>query len=115
MSLQPGYVLVERPLGYEVSLDSHSAEIQRLADFCSDSDRKKVLITGRDTKVNLEPMDLYDLCREVAQHHLQIAMVEIHNASEEDVFFFQNVSNNRGGPLNFFDTEEEAKEWLGVS
>lgn len=115
MSLQSGYVLVERPSGYEIVMETHVAEGQRLADFCKEVGCKKVLITGKDTKVDLEGLDLYDLGKELAQHHLQIAVVEIHDASEENVFFFQNVSTNRGGPINFFNTEEKAKEWLGVS
>jgi hypothetical protein len=46
---------------------------------------------------------------------LPIAMAESHDASDEDVSFLENVVANRGEPIRFFDTEREAKDWLGIS
>lgn len=72
-------------------------------------------MTGKGTRVDLNALDIYELGEIIARHHLQIALVENHDAAEEDVSFLQYVSGNRGCPLRFFDTEEEAQKWLGVS
>ena len=59
--------------------------------------------------------DIYDLGSELAGMQLQIAMAESHDASDEDVSFLENVAANRGGSNCFFDTEKEARDWLGIS
>jgi hypothetical protein len=59
--------------------------------------------------------DIYDLGSELAGMQLPIAMAESHDASDEDVSFLENVVANRGEPIRFFDTEREAKDWLGIS
>jgi hypothetical protein len=40
--------------------------------------------------------------------------VEVHNAPKEKVNFLENVTRNRGSPIQFFDDEQEAKDWLGI-
>ena len=115
MSIQDGYVLVERPEGYEVVANALPAMLMELSAFCKTSGCQKVLVLGPKTKVHLALMDIYDLGSEIANLHLQIAMVESHDASGEDVSFLENVVANRGGPIRFFDSANEAKEWLGVS
>lgn len=115
ISRQQGYILVERPKNYRVVLEEQLGQLQQLANVCNEADCKKVLVTGKGTRVDLNALDIYELGEVIARHHLQIALVEDHDAAEEDVSFLQNVSGNRGGPLRFFNAEEEAKKWLGVS
>ena len=88
--------------------------LAELAEFCACADCRKVLIRRQNTKVGLAPLDIYDLGKEIAKHHLQIAVVETHNASDDDVNFLETVAQNRGGPIHFFDDEESAKRWLQV-
>ena len=115
MSIQDDYVLVERPAGYEVVANALRAMLMELSAFCKTAGCQKVLVLGPKTKVNLALLDLYDLGSEIADLQLQIAMVESHDASDEDVSFLENVVANRGGPIRFFDSEKEAKGWLEVS
>ena len=115
ISIQDGYVLVERPEGYEVAANALPAMLTELSEFSKIAGCQKVLVLGPKTKVNLALLDIYDLGSEIANLHLQIAMVESHDAPDEDVSFLENVVANRGDPIRFFDTEEEAKGWLEVS
>jgi hypothetical protein len=115
MSLQPGYVLVERPQDYEVVLKEQPATLMEMSAFCKAAACLKVLILGPKTKVNLSELDIIDLGKEIGKLNLQIAVVESHDASNEDVCFLENVALNRGGSIRFFDTQKEAKGWLRVS
>ena len=115
MSMQPGYVLVKRPLDYEVVAKELPTMLMDLAAFCREADCRKVLVFGPRTKVNLEVLDIFDLGQELAKLDLQIAMVESHDVSAENVEFLENVVLNRGRPIRFFDTEKEARDWLRVS
>ncbi len=63
-----------------------------------------MLVLGAKTKFKLALLEIYDLGSEIANLHLQIAMVESHDASDEDVSFLENIVANRGGPVRFFDT-----------
>ena len=115
ISSQPGFVLVERPYDYEVVLDEQPATLTKISALCDETGCRKVLILGPKTKVNLSVLDIYDLGEVIAKSHLQIAIAESHDASKDDEDFLETVVFNRGGPLQFFDTEKEAKSWLGVS
>lgn len=112
MSTQPGHVLVERPDGAEIVLDEQMSMLNELSEFCRKADQRKVLLVGKNIKVNLDGLDIHTLGKEIAKWHLQIAVVETHDASKQDVRFLENVSTNRGGPIEFFDTEKEARKWL---
>ncbi len=115
MSIQPGYVLLERPPDYEVVLNEQPAMLTDMSAFCKAVSRRKVLILGQKTKVNLSALDILDLGKEIAKLNLQIAVVESHDASNEDVDFLENVVWNRGGSIRFFDSEMEAQYWLRIS
>ena len=112
--MQPGYVLVERPVGYEVVLSEQPAMLMEISTFCNEAGCRKVLIIGPKTKVNLTVADIYALGAEAANLRLQVALVESHDASKEDVSFLETVIWNRGGSIRFFDTEQEAKDWLAI-
>ena len=114
MSIRPGYVLVERPAGFEVVPNEQPAMLSELSSFCKAAAREKVLILGSKTKVSLSQFDILDLGKEIAEVNLQIAVVESHNASDEDVDFLETVALNRGGSIRFFDNQKEAEGWLRI-
>ena len=114
ISIQSEYVLVERPRDYEVVLNEQPAMLMELSSVCEEAACRKVLILGPRTKVSLSELDIYDLGKEIAKLNLKIAVAESHDASKEDVKFLETVVWNRGGPIKFFDSEMEAKYWLGM-
>ncbi len=115
ISLQPGYVLVERPQDYAVVWSEQPAMLLEIAAFCEEAGCDKVLILGRRTNVRLSTVDIFELGQEIAKLALQIAVVELHDASSENVRFLEDVATTRGGPIRFFDDEQDAKDWLGVA
>ena len=115
ISIQSEYVLVERPRDYEVVLNEQPAMLMELSSVCEEAACRKVLILGPKTKVNLATLDILDLGRAIAKQDLRIAMVEAHDASDEDVNFLGDVVWNRGGSIRFFDSEMEARYWLRIS
>ena len=115
ISIRPEYVLVERPRDYEVVAGEMPAMLSEMSAVCKEAGCRKVLILGSRTHVSLETMDIYDLGDQIATTRLQIAIVESHDASADDENFLETVVFNRGGPLQFFSDEEDAKNWLEVS
>ncbi len=89
--------------------------LMEMSAFCKAAARLKVLILGPKTKVNLSALDIFDLGEEIAKLNLQIAVVESHDASNEEVNFLETVFFNRFGSIRFFDTQKEAKGWLRIS
>ena len=112
ISIQPGYVLVERPEDYKVASNEVPAMLMEISVFCKEAGCQKVLILGPKTKVDLSILDIYDLGEQISELHLQIAMVESHDATDDDESFLETVVFNRGGPLQFFHTKNEAEDWL---
>ncbi len=112
MSIEPDYVLVERPEGFDVVADEQPAMLMEISAFCKAAARQKVFIFGPKTNVNLSQFDILDLGKEIAGLNLRIAVVESHDASSEDVNFLETVALNRGGSIRFFDSREEAEGWL---
>ena len=85
-----------------------------IAGACDRAGCQKVLVVGQRTRIKLSTMDIFELGEHIAQLKLQVAMVETHDASADDVTFLENVASNRGGPIQFFDNERDAKCWLEV-
>ncbi|MCZ6898348.1 MAG: hypothetical protein O7D95_06565 [Betaproteobacteria bacterium] len=115
ISIQPGYVLVERSQDYKVVLSEQPAKLMEMSAACKEAGCRKVLILGHRTKVRLSTQEIFELGKEIAKLSLQIAVVELHDASKENVEFLENVVVNRGVPIQFFDNEQDAKDWLEVS
>lgn len=115
ISNQPGYVLIERSSDFEVVLDEQPAMLAEMSAFCKEADCRKVLILGPKTKVNLGVGDIHDLGIEIAKLNLQIAIVESHDATNEDTEFLENVMWNRGSSMQFFDNQKDARHWLAIS
>ncbi len=114
MSIQPGYVLVERPRDYKVESTRLPEMLMELSVFCKAAACRKVLVLGPDTKVKLSESDIVDLGTELAKLNVKIAIVESHDASDEDVKLLENEAGERGGSIRFFDSEPAAKDWLRI-
>ena len=115
ISNQSNYVLIERSPDYEVTLNEQPAMLMELASACKEADCQNVLILGPKTKVSLSTFDILDLGQQIATLGLRIAIVESHDAANEDVNFLEKAVWNRGGYIRFFDSEMEAKYWLQIS
>ena len=114
ISIQPGYVLVERPQDYEVIWSEQQARVMEISALCKEAGCQKVLVLGPRTKVRLSFTDILSLGLQLGNLNLKVAVVELHDASNEDVSFLENVTANRGSGIQFFDNEQDAKDWLGI-
>lgn len=112
ISNQHDYVLLERPRNYVVVPDEQPAMLAELMNACQQAGTRNVLIVGPNTKVALSTMDGIELGEKIAESRLRIAIVEVHDAANEDVEFLENVVWNRGGQIQFFDSKKEAEDWL---
>jgi len=115
ISIQPGYVLIERSHDYEIVMSEQPAMMMEMSAVCKEAGYNKVLILGPRTKVKLSTSEIYSLGEEIAKLGLLIAVVESHDASSENEEFLENVVSNRGMPIQFFDNEQDAKDWLKIS
>ena len=115
MSAQAGYVLVERAPNSEINLDEQPGMLDELCKFCREFKCNNVLLRGDNVRVNLSVYDIFELGKRIARTSLRVAMVESHDAIDEDVDLLETVVKNRGGSIQFFDSETDAKSWLGVS
>jgi len=114
ISIQTGYILVERAEGYDVVHADREAEFREFEACCAQAGCRKILILGPRTNVRLSSSETYELGKAIARLNLQIAIVERHDASEESMRFLQNVAENRGAFLRFFHDEREARDWLEI-
>ncbi len=87
--------------------------LMEVSAVCEKAGYHKVLVVGPRTKVRLSTMDIYTLGEQIARLRMKVAVVESHDAPDDDVTFLENVATNRGGPLQFFHNEQDAKAWLG--
>ena len=104
----------ENPPDYDVVWSEQRAKLQAISAVCREAGCNKVLIRGGKTQVKLTTSDIFELGSEIAKLRLRVAMVELHDASWKDETFLKMVASNRGSLVQFFDNEEEAREWLGV-
>ena len=114
ISIQPGYVLIERPPDYEVNWEDQSEKLREISALCKEHGCPKILVRGPKTKVKLSMIEILRLGQEIAKSRLRVAVVERHDATDQDVRFLESVTAGRGGAIQFFDNEQDAKDWLGV-
>ena len=114
ISIQPGYVLVEDPPDYDVIWSEQPAKLQAISVACSEAGFRKVLLRGSNINVKLTEAEVFKLGEEVTKLNLMVAIVQLHDASKETERFLENVAVNRGVPIQFFDNEQDARDWLGV-
>ena len=114
LSIQPGYVLVERPKNYKVVWSEQPARLMVISAACKEAGCQKVLILGPRTTVRLSVFEISALGSKIAKMGVQIAVVELHDASNENVEFLENVVRNRGSRIQFFENEQDARAWLGI-
>jgi hypothetical protein len=115
ISTQQNYVLVERLGFYEVDLNVVPVMLAEIAAACEKAGCSKVLLLGRETKVNLSPSQILRLAEQISESNLQIAVVESHDATHQEVSFLRAIVLTRGRPIQFFDSELDARKWLGIS
>ena len=115
ISVQEDLLCVERIADTTVAMPDQAEMIQEILVTCRETGRRNVLVTGSGVKVSLSTLDLLQIGNEVANARLRVAVVESHDASADDVSFLENVAWNRGGLIRFFDSEPDAREWLGVT
>lgn len=115
ISIQGDYLLMDRDEGYEVVLSEMPAMMMRVATACKEAGVQKVLVRGPSTRVKLATMDILQLGKAIAKFNLRIAVVESHDAGADNEEFLESVAFNRGGSIQFFETEAAAKDWLGVT
>ena len=114
ISTCPDHILIERAPGYEVSVEEQPAVLLELSVACEKAGCNKVLIVGPQTKVGLSAFDILDLGKAIAKIDVQMAIVEIHDASNDAVGLLESVASNRGGAIRFFDNTRDAKQWLEI-
>ena len=114
ISVQSGYVLVEDPPNYDVVWSEQPAKLQAISAACSKAGFSKVILRGSNINVKLTGSEVYKLGKEVTKLNLMVAIVQLHDASREMESFLENVTVNRGLPVQFFDNEKDARDWLGV-
>jgi hypothetical protein len=114
ISIQTNYVLVERPPGYEVILSEQAQVLLELSTACNKAGCKKVLILGPRTKMSLSAFDILELGAGIAKLDVQMAIVELSDASDDAVSLLESAALNRGGEVKFFDNVNVAKDWLGI-
>ncbi len=114
ISIQPGYVLVERSQDYKVVWSEQPERLVEISAACKEAGCQKVIILGPRTNVRLSVPEIFNLGKEIANLDLQVAVVELHDESNENVKLLENVAFNRGGSIQFFDNEQDAKDWLEI-
>ena len=112
IELDDGYVRVAREADYEVFAGDMPWLLDQISVACRESGCRKVLVTGTDTQVHLSTMEVFDLGETIAEMGLRVAIVEVHDAPDEDAEFLGAVAFNRGGGVEFFETESAALKWL---
>ena len=96
-------------------LSEQSRDLLELSAACKETGCAKVLIVGPRTKVRLSPFDMLELGKQIAKLDVQMAIVEMHDASNDSVSLLKSVAFNRGSRIRFFDNVEDAKDWLEIA
>ena len=115
ISSRPDYILVERPPGYEVVFNEQSRDLLELSAAINETGHNKVLVSGPRTKVRLSIFDILELGKRIAKLDIQMAIVEIHDASNDAVSLLKTVALNRGSKIRFFDNVDDAEVWLEIT
>lgn len=114
LSVKSGYVLVNHPVGYEIDRRASRWRLTEVSALCKMAGCRKVLVVGPRFNSGLSTLDLFNLGERITELGLQVAVVPLRHASTADVRFLEAVTLNRGCPMRFFASEQEAKAWLEV-
>ena len=115
ISIQSGYVQVERPDDFKIIMEELDAFHSDMAAACKESGYNKVLILGEKVEVKLSFTEIFKVGEAIAKLDLKIAVVEDHDAPRDHTKFLEDVTVNRGSQIRFFNNASDAKDWLGVS
>ena len=114
ISNQSGYVLVEDPPDYDVVLNEQPAKLWAISAACYEADCWKVLIRGSKASVKLTNKQISARGEAVGNLNLHIAVVTSHDASQDQQELLENTASDLGSTIQFFDKEQDAKDWLDV-
>jgi hypothetical protein len=114
ISTRRDHILIERAPGYEVSIDEQSEVLLELSAACEKAGCNKVLVVGPRARVVLSAFDILDLGKAIAKIGVQMAIVELHDASTDAASLLETAVSNRGGAIRFFDNTRDAKQWLEI-
>jgi len=114
ISIQSGYVLIEESPDFNLIRAELQPLLQAIEAACHKAQNRNVIIRGPKTKVKLSTMETLIFAREIAKLNLTIAITNQHDASKDFESLLEDVATNRGSPIRFFSSEEDAKDWLGV-
>ena len=114
ISARNDHIFIERSPGYEVDIDEQPAALKELSAVCEKAGCKKVLVVGPRTRVGLSAFDILELGKVIARIGVKMAIVEIHDASNDAVSLLESAAANRGGDIRFFDNTRDAKQWLEI-
>ena len=96
-------------------LREQSKDLLELSAVSNETGCNKVLVVGPNTKVRLSAFDILELGKRIAKLDIQLAIVEIHDASTDAVSLLKTGVFNRGSKIRFFDNVKDAKDWLEVA
>lgn len=114
ISIRPGYVLVEDPPDYDVVWMDQPSKLGAIGAACLEANTRKVIVRGSKANVKLSMMEVLMLAKGIAKLKLTVAIVTQHDLSNEFESLFKNIAKNRGSPIQFFDNEQDAKDWLAI-
>lgn len=116
ISIQAGYVLVEDPPNYVVVREDIPAKLAAISGKCSEAGVNKVLVRTESANIRLGVTGLFYTGVDIATSRLKVAfVVTSHDATVDDEAFMETVVCNRGGSVQFFQSESEAIDWLDVA
>jgi len=80
----------------------------------AEHDCKRILLDGRDGRVGLSTVDLYDLPSRLESHGVDRTWKRalVVDKQTDEFRFYEDVSNNRGFRVKVFQDPDEALKWL---
>ena len=88
---------------------------KKIVSLCRDKEIDKVLLV-LNLSGRLSVTDAYDIVANSEEYgwsrQFKLAFVDLNTDSLQDSHFIETVALNRAFPINVFDNEEEARDWL---
>lgn len=112
--IEQGFVRIEEPHGFEVLPEEQRFRLKVIAAACRDANTNKVLINGPETIVSLSLIELDELAKRIGKLRLKVALVVNTDIPSESESFFADAAFDRGSPMQFFENEEAARDWLNI-
>ena len=95
-----------------ITLDDRVENLERMSEFCSEQDIKKLIIDGRDQVNETDLLDSYTFGAKVPMAFRGLFVAVVHRPDDETLKFIETVAFNRGSGTQAFLTMDEAVSWL---